>query len=230
VGSRYDNLERLKGYFEQRWRRAAGAAPWGDTRACPIERAKAELLAPHLAGVRTVLDLGCGGGDFLSMIAPLEGFDRAVGIDCAPGAIDRARASGLYHELHVAFVEEAAELVTGRFDLVLLSEVLYYVPDPLAVVAMAADRFVADGGMLGLALAVGRDYFGQGEVERTRALLGKKLLLPLVDDEVHYRAFGLRKRAFGPVFPQTHKVVWLWRRRPAAGRQRAVVGAHAASD
>jgi SAM-dependent methyltransferase len=217
VGSRYSDLGRLQRYFERRWRRAGGEAPWGDTRACPIERAKAALFEPHFGDVRSVLDLGCGGGDFLSMVAPRDGFERAVGLDCAEGAVARARRSGLYHEVHQAFLEDAPRLVTGEFDLVLFSEVLYYVPDPLAAVAMAVDRYVGPRGRVALALAVGRDYFHDDDIERTRALLGRKRFLPVVDEVVDYRALGIPRRLFGPLYGQSHKAVMVWARRPLAG-------------
>jgi SAM-dependent methyltransferase len=197
--------------MERRWS-AAPLTPWGDIRGCPIENAKAALLRPHLAGVRSVIDLGCGGGDFLSLVAPASSLTRAVGIDCAPGALARARASGLYTELHDGVIEQPPDEVAGPFDLVMLSEVLYYVPDPRAALEITLDRFVGPHTLLFIALAVGRGYFTSGDVRRARALLARRGLVTVLDATVDYRVGLVPKRSFGPLFTQTHKAVMAWRR------------------
>jgi SAM-dependent methyltransferase len=211
VTSRYRSHERLRAYMEQRWANA-DPTPWKDIRIDPIENAKAGLLKPHLIGVRSVIDLGCGGGDFLSLLVPPVAIERAVGVDCASGAIARARSSGLYTDLHQAPIAEVPESVRGPFDLVLVCEVLYYEADPRRTLQTILDRFVGSGSRLVLTLAVGRDYFWPGDVASVNRLLRSRNLVPVLDHSIDYTVRGIPKRRFGPVFPQTRKSVMVWRR------------------
>src|SRR5262245_5696170 len=57
--------DEVEGYFNRLWA-SPECPPWGVS-GCPIEFDKIRLLLPHLARARTVLDCGCGGGDFLAM-------------------------------------------------------------------------------------------------------------------------------------------------------------------
>ncbi len=181
--------------MRRRWR-SADAPPWGDESALaadPVERAKAALLAPHLAGVRSVLDCGCGGGDFLALVDPERRLGPVVGVDVAEQAIVRARRTGRYAELVCADIADAPERVAGRFDLLLLGEVLYYLRDYRG----ALDRLlelVAPGGVAFLALAVGRDYFGPDDLAAVRAIVAARGLRTEVDRRVDYRWFGLPRR------------------------------------
>src|SRR5206468_515700 len=70
----------LEKAFQRRWTDAA-TPPWGTLAADPVERAKARLLHAQIGDVRSVLDCGCGGGDFLALIDPDRRFERVVGID-----------------------------------------------------------------------------------------------------------------------------------------------------
>lgn len=212
--SRFRSYQRLHARMERRWA-TTDTTPWNEIRADAIEIAKAALLRAHLDGVRTMIDLGCGGGDFLSLLIPSLSLERAVGIDCASGAIARARAACLYTGLHQTAIEQAPASVRGPFDLVMLGEVLYYQPDPQQTLTTVVDRFVGHGTRLVLTLAVGRDYFWPRDVRRVRRRLLSKGLVPLLDGRIDYCVGGVPKRMFGPLFPQTHKSVMVWAR-PAA--------------
>jgi 3' terminal RNA ribose 2'-O-methyltransferase Hen1 len=67
-------------------------------------------------GARSVLDLGCGGGELLLRLAREAQFDRIVGIDISPDALRDARA----------LLQAEPGALAGRVDLV---EASFAVPD-----------------------------------------------------------------------------------------------------
>lgn len=137
--------QRLERTMRRRWRNADNP-PWGTLQGDPVEHAKARLLAPHIGSAHSVLDCGCGGGDFLGLIDPDRWFARVVGLDVAEQAIERARRTGRYAELVCGHLEDAPQHVSGRFDLVLLGEVLYYIRDYRTALTRMVDAFLALGG------------------------------------------------------------------------------------
>jgi trans-aconitate methyltransferase len=104
---------------------AADADPWGHA-SRPYERAKHRrtLAAIGPGPFRAAVEVGCGIGP---LTAPLAGrCQRLIALDCIPAALAQARAR--VPSPSVTFVEAAAPagLPDGRFDLVVLSEVLYF--------------------------------------------------------------------------------------------------------
>ncbi len=95
-----------------------------------------------------VLELGCFDGWLLLNLA-MSGRVIGHGVDVAEYAIAEATARAERHRLPVTFSTGFAEDVTpgalGRFDAVLIPEVLEHVMDPEAVLT-AADRMVVPGG------------------------------------------------------------------------------------
>src|SRR6185295_12562206 len=104
--------------------------------------AKARMLRAHLDGVNSVLDCGCGGGDFLALADPGRRLARVVGVDVADRAIERARGTGRYTELHCAHVEDVADTIAGRFDLLVFGEMLYYVRDYRLALSRTIESFL----------------------------------------------------------------------------------------
>lgn len=154
----------------------ATAEPTG-THAIDVGRAAARLYAraPGIVGVlqrhrhriaplgevlrlvpagASVLDIGCGGGLLLNVLADAGLIRDGLGIDSAPAAIDAARsaADGLRDgrprpRFELRSVQEG--LPEGAFDAVLLVDVLHHVPpaDQESAFRAAAAR-VAPGGIL----------------------------------------------------------------------------------
>ena len=95
----------------------------------PFEAAKYAQQLALIADRRygRVLEIGCGAGVFTRPLAKLA--DRVVALDVAPAAIERARAGGdadgaiNYRVADVMAYEPAAD---GPFDLVVMSETIYY--------------------------------------------------------------------------------------------------------
>ena len=69
-----------------------------------------------------VLDLGCGIGDVLAVLAPARG----VGLDISPAMVEVARQENPSFEYHVGDVESAAVIagLEGPFDAIILSDTI----------------------------------------------------------------------------------------------------------
>jgi len=94
------------------------------------ELSRSSLLLGYLTslgGSPEVLDIGCGVGIFRQRMEHLK-FARYVGIDVSDVAI--ARAQELEDERTTFAVGELPPAELGPFDVVVMSEVLYYFADP----------------------------------------------------------------------------------------------------
>ncbi len=116
---------------------ATGADPWKYT--TPYEQVKyAQTLALVPAGpVARALELGCAEGHFTAQLAPKV--EHLVAADISTLALERARArtgtAGDVEFIHFDLVKDA---FPGRFDLIVCSEMLYYVADRRTLPAFAA--------------------------------------------------------------------------------------------
>lgn len=114
-------------YFTERY--ARDPDPWRfETSAYEAAKYAATLAALPQDGYGAALEIGCSVGVLTEALAPRCG--AVLGLDVAAAALDRARArcAGLRH---VAFdrMQVPAEWPAGAFDLVLLSEVVYYLEE-----------------------------------------------------------------------------------------------------
>ncbi len=188
--------------------------PW-EVRQVSIEHDKVAILAPYLASVRTACDCACGGGDFLDLVAERARFTEVVGVDIADNALARAEKTGRYARLVRARLDEAADKVAQRFDLVMVGEVLPYLEDPLGDFASVVDGLTAPRGIVFLAVAMGRKGLTEREVEGARALMRDRGFASLEDRRLEYYALGVvPRRRLGPLsslWVQTHKTVLVWR-------------------
>ena len=194
---------------------SADSPPWGALRNDPVETQKADWLGPYLGPVRSVLDCGCGGGDFLRLVANGVRFERAVGMDIADNAIARARRTGLYTDLVLGDIEMVGDHVRGPFDLVLLCEVLYYMKNYLRTVARVADELIAPGGLLFIALAMGRGYFWRRDLAAIEGALEERAFHSIFRRTIDYTVLGIPRRRL-LFYAQTHKTVLLYRRGESA--------------
>lgn len=116
----------------------------------PIAAGLVEELAVR-PGER-VLDVGCGRGALLAPLAGAAGpTGRVLGIDLAPRMVTRTAADFRdVPQVEVRVADAAAPgLPVSSFDVVGSSLVLFFLPDPAAVVRSWADLLVA-GGRLGV--------------------------------------------------------------------------------
>ncbi len=164
---------KAQAFFEDLWNRGD---PW-DLEASLFEQAKYARQVELLAGQRydRVLEIGCGAGCFTRLLAPMA--ERVVALDISPIGIARARAAGtdlVAADFRVANIMEYDPRAEGPWDLVVMSETIYYLGwlYPFFDVAwLAAQLFAATrvGGRLLMANTYGggEDYILRPWVIRT---------------------------------------------------------------
>jgi ubiquinone/menaquinone biosynthesis C-methylase UbiE len=124
------------------------------TRARLLERARTspkDFFAPlALRPGLKVLDVGCGMGDFLRLLAPFLSAGTAVGVDLSETMIAEARQRSADNVVNLSFrVGSVLELPfpAASFDRVLATQLLLHVPDPLkALIEMK--RVLAPSGLI----------------------------------------------------------------------------------
>ena len=135
-------------YFEALY--AADPDPWR-FRTSDYERAKYADTVAALDGRRfaRAVEIGCSIGELTAALAP--SCDSLLGIDIAEAPLEAARARNAA-AAHVAFARMALpdETPVGAFDLIVLSEVLYYWDafDLARVAAWVREAMTADGVVL----------------------------------------------------------------------------------
>lgn len=106
-------------FYDAAWRR------WGDMiRYSPAPRLRRERILAWLAAnkVTSVLDVGCGNGEFLLAAQKALPGVRLAGCDVSPEVIERNRAALPGIEFHVLDLNHAA--LEQRFDAVVCTEVV----------------------------------------------------------------------------------------------------------
>jgi len=180
--------ERLdREYFEKLYEQSPD--PWG-FETSPYERKKYErtlnVLKRRQLVYRTALEVGCSIGIFTAMLAPL--CDELWAVDVSERAVAAAR-NRLASFSHVCIERRRLpeEMPEAPFDLIVASEVLYYWPEEVMLVALRRfEEILAPGGVL---LAVHwrketKTYPLQGDevhellLEHTRLLSTTKILEP----------------------------------------------------
>lgn len=111
------------------------------------------LLAQLVPAEASVLDVGCGCGLFLGLLARTGRISRGVGIDADARAIDCANLMRrrLPHPERIEFVHAQADAPVrqGTFDVVSLIDLLHHVPpDRRRAVICQAAELVGPGGRL----------------------------------------------------------------------------------
>jgi ubiquinone/menaquinone biosynthesis C-methylase UbiE len=124
------------------------------TRARLLERARIspkDFFAPlALRPGLNVLDVGCGTGDFLRLLAPIVSPGKAVGLDLSETMIAEAVQRSAENLENLSFrVGSALELPfpVGSFDRILATQVLLHIPDPWTALA-EMKRVLAPSGLI----------------------------------------------------------------------------------
>jgi predicted TPR repeat methyltransferase len=117
-----------------------------------FERAMA-VMDPASVGLE-LLDLGCGTGLCAEWFRPLA--RRVVGVDLAPGMLERARSRGCYDELICEEITAYAARCTETFDVVTAADVFCYFGD-LFVVFAAVAPLVRPGGLFAFSVETRSD-------------------------------------------------------------------------
>ena len=94
----------------------------------------------HLAGKR-IIEIGCGGGEFLSMME--EAGADVEGIEFSEALVQQARSEGL--RVHRQFLEEGTEKIPGApYDAFYILSFLEHNPDPCAYLRRIAENLTYD--------------------------------------------------------------------------------------
>jgi len=121
------------------------------------EQVCAPLAALHPAPFESVLDLGCGSGLAAPLLRPLS--RRLAGVDLSPRMLERATATGLYDELHVAEAVAHLRATAARHDLVVACDVFIYLGD-LTPMFDAVSHVLAPGGVFAFTVEEGHAESG----------------------------------------------------------------------
>ncbi|XAH22978.1 class I SAM-dependent methyltransferase [Xylophilus sp. GW821-FHT01B05] len=136
-------------------RHYAEADPWGYENNPHDQRRKSELLGllPDREWGR-VLDIGCGNG-FVSFDLPGQ---QVVGLDISAAAIEWARkrqanlaeAEARRFSFHAGSMFDLDSIVAGKFDLVVITGVLYpqYIGGAFSVLQTMVDGFLSENGVV----------------------------------------------------------------------------------
>lgn len=139
----------LRGDFEGMYRDIED--PWGCSQEAGAlsKRLFLEILFEK-GTFRRILDIGCGKGDFTNALCLRNGGGLVVGWDVAASAVEQAktRFSHLVFETRNILGPLAAG--SPVFDLVVLSEVLWYILDDLDGVFGRIDALLSQGGVFGV--------------------------------------------------------------------------------
>jgi ubiquinone/menaquinone biosynthesis C-methylase UbiE len=126
------------------------------TRARLLERARTsprEFFAPlALRPGLNVLDVGCGTGDFLRLLAPIVSPGKAVGVDLSETMIAEACQRCAENVDNLSFrVGSVMELPfpVASFDRVFATQLLLHVPDPLQAL-VEIKRVLAPSGVISI--------------------------------------------------------------------------------
>ena len=179
-------------YFDALY--AQDADPWCFT-SSPYERAKydatiAALPAPQFS---LAFEVGCSIGVLTRRLA--DRCARLLAVDVADAALAQARAHciGLDH-VEIRRARIPTDWPDGTFDLILLSEVLYYLsPDEIAETALRTrDSLSSDGTVLLVHYILATDYPCSGDAA-SELFIAKVGFLPTVQRrEAQYRLDLLR--------------------------------------
>lgn len=144
-------------------------------------RARESLLVDEIQKLRRgrppgrILDVGCGDG---RLFPSLERFGEVQGIEPDPATLGTTVPAG--RRIHHAPFE-APLPVTGKFDLILMLDVLEHLDDPVASLALARALLAPDGVLLLTvpalpALWTRHDELNHHRVRYTRAELRRQLV------------------------------------------------------
>jgi ubiquinone/menaquinone biosynthesis C-methylase UbiE len=99
-----------------------------------------------------VLDVGCGTGDFLRLLAPMLAPGNAVGVDLSETMITEARRRTDATTPNISFKEGSVQELPFKnesFDRVIATQLLLHLPDPWSGLAEMC-RVLAPGGLISI--------------------------------------------------------------------------------
>ncbi len=159
----------MQDYYEDLWQQLPAELELPDL---PLRRA---FLTENLRPRESVLDLGCGTGEFTAIAA--ESGARPVGIEIARAAVARAREEHPGLDFRLAPLEGPLPLPDNSFELVWASEVIEHVADTARWLSEVRRVLAPSGRLLLTTPSHGRLRVAMRGVERFSEPLGDHLHL-----------------------------------------------------
>lgn len=110
-----------------------------------VVRQRVEALSAQARGPLTVVDVGCGAGDFLGVLRGIPNV-RGIGIDITAKSIATCRERG--YEAYCGDLASAKGLIAGSIDVITAFHSLEHVADPLGFVCEARDLAGPTGNLM----------------------------------------------------------------------------------
>jgi len=144
--------------FDRQW-----ASYWLEVqRVGPLTQTRYRLLLAELprglSAAPRILDVGCGPGIFLHRLSLRYPNAVVQGVEYSATAVEAASPALRPRIVHGDILDVAAELGCEPFDLIVCSEVLEHVPDPLAVLRALAN-LAAPGATLLFSVPAGMRHW-----------------------------------------------------------------------
>ncbi len=200
--------EQIRDLFNNLWNEKD---PWPFSPNDVIIKKKKKILERYIKHSRTILDLGCGGGDFMNYVLEGGKGDRyIVGVDIAEGALVNAKKFNIYDKLVLGFIDEIDKF-KDFYDLVLLNEVLYYQKDylnALRKILSLCSKYIF------ISVAMGYLYFNNNDIKMIREVLKSEFFNIVVDTRIDYYRFRIipLRLIIYRKYPQTHKHIFVGER------------------
>ncbi|MBU6390102.1 class I SAM-dependent methyltransferase [Patescibacteria group bacterium] len=201
----------LRKYFDEVWKQCDN--PWNFKAGNIIVKKKIEIIEPYAVSASSIIDLGCGGGEFMAALIGNRKPEIVFGVDISPKAVAKAETAGVFNRLIAADINDALESINRTFDLVLLNEVLYYQKDYRALVQNVAARLAAPNSVIFIALAIGPKFLSERDGKSVMSLfpaskwrLEKKARVGYTFKKIPLRFVFWKK------FSQTHKLILIYRK------------------
>lgn len=150
----------FEGYYQE------SSDPWGQSatremgRYYRLSRQRLVEFVECCPNRGEILEVGCGHGHVAQLIAAQFPQSHVTGLDISVTAIDRARAGypGLaFVAGDIADSDTVSKLATGRFNVIILNQLLWYILDTLPVVLGNVRTLLSDDGCLIISNAFARN-------------------------------------------------------------------------
>jgi len=181
---------------------------------------KRELLEEYISKSNTIIDLGCGEGNFLEWIIDIKDNRQIVGVDISYDAIALAREKSIYNKLYTTYIDDTSIYTKDleSIDLILLNEVLYYAKDYQETLK---DILETSSRYLFISLAMGPKFFNNNDINKIEQILDTsnyKIVKKVIVDMSCKSGIPIRfllpfYKLLGKQVDQSHKQIYIFEKR-----------------
>ncbi len=147
-------------------------------------------LVFHERGFAGILDVGCGLGAFTKKVQERQPQARVAGCDISATAIRKATAA--YPEIDFFVLDiQKGEIPAGQYDLIILSEVLWYILDNVGAVFAKIRNALRPNGVLAI-----HQYFPDEQRYGAEIICGVEGFDRFIESRTSFR-YGRKAVSFG---------------------------------